>query len=66
MPPNDGPRRVPRTINLILVLLETDEPPTADPHAQHSEDDPYDRTCQECTATPTCQGDEKTTPRAGY
>jgi hypothetical protein len=38
MPSDDRPRWIPRTMNLILVFLKTDEPPTANPHAQEGED----------------------------
>lgn len=66
MPPDDGSCRIPWTMNLILILLETDEPPTADSHAQKSEDASYDCTRQECAAASSCQGDEKAAPCACY
>jgi hypothetical protein len=66
MPSDNGPCWIPGTTNFIFILLETDEPPTADAHAQKSEDASYGRACQESAATSSRQGDKKASPCACY
>lgn len=49
MPPNNRPRRIPRPNHNILILLQTNQPPTTTPHSQRRQDTPKyrpdDRSC---------------------
>jgi hypothetical protein len=45
-PPNHRPCRIPRPVDLVLVLLQADQPPAAPAHGQprdqHADDQPHD------------------------
>lgn len=66
MSTDDGPGGIPRAMNFVLVLLQTDQPPTTDSHAEECENPPEDGAGYERGAAVSCQSNEKTAPCACY
>ena len=49
-------------MNLVLVLLEPDQPPTADAHTQNSDAAAQDHAGHKRNVSATCEGDESASP----